>query len=341
MIYMTGDLFKSDAECLINTVNCEGYMGKGIAYQFKLKYPENNKQYVKACKDGSLRIGKLNWFVESEKTIVNFPTKNKWREKSLMEYIEVGLDELIRVLPELNVKSIAIPPLGCGNGGLLWSDVKILIENKLRIFEDEYVFYIYEPSTSYKQVAKKAPSISTSGLVLMDIKMNLNKFNSLRLQKAAFFTNIFLQEDYFKFDKYKFGPYAYSIVIVSKSIKEFQDFYNIKDTKQTYDMVYNLICSDKTNRSLEKIQPAVIKATQYVNQIEKDIILEGVSTVLFLVKNGEGLLMDEIIDKFQKWSDDKRKRFSEENIIFCIDYLHSTGIIEQNMLGQYALSTYI
>ena len=214
MIYRTGDLLKSDAECLINTVNCEGYMGKGIAYQFKLKYPENNKQYMKACKDGSFGIGKLNWYVEDGKTIINFPTKNKWREKSHMEYIEAGLDDLIRILPVLNVRSVAIPPLGCGNGGLLWTDVKDVINRKLSSFDKEYIFYIYEPSTSYKQIAKKAPNVSTSGLILMDIKMHLKKFNSLRLQKTAFFTNIFLQEEYFKFDKYKFGPYAYSIVIV-------------------------------------------------------------------------------------------------------------------------------
>lgn len=341
IIYRTGDLFKSDADCLINTVNCEGYMGKGIAYQFKLKYPENNKQYVKACKDGSLRIGKLNWCLEDGKIIINFPTKNKWREKSLMEYIEAGLDELIRVLPSLEVNSIAVPPLGCGNGGLIWKDVKILLENKLSFFDNHYTFYIYEPSTSYKQIAKKAPSVSTSGLILMEIKMHLEKFNSLRLQKAAFFTNIFLQEEYFKFDKYKFGPYAYSIVIISKSIKEFQDFYNIKDTKQTYDMVYKIICSEKTNKSLERIHPAVLKAAQYVNQIKQDIILEGVSTVLYLVKKEEGLVKDEIIDSFQKWSDDKKKRFSKDNIIFCIDYLESTGIIEQNMFGEYGLSTYV
>ena len=90
--YTTGDLLQSDAEALVNTVNCEGYMGKGIAYQFKLKFPNNNKDYVKACKNGTLRPGKLHVYKESEKIIINFPTKDKWREKSRMEYIEDGLD---------------------------------------------------------------------------------------------------------------------------------------------------------------------------------------------------------------------------------------------------------
>ena len=86
--YKTGDLLKNEAEALVNTVNCEGYMGKGIAYQFKLQFPDNNKDYIKACKNGKLQPGKLHFYKEHEKIIINFPTKNKWREKSKIEYIE-------------------------------------------------------------------------------------------------------------------------------------------------------------------------------------------------------------------------------------------------------------
>lgn len=92
--YVTGNLLKSDAEALVNTVNCEGYMGKGIAYQFKLQFPENNFNYIKACKSGYLRPGKLYCYREQGKTIINFPTKDKWREKSRLEYIDSGLGEL-------------------------------------------------------------------------------------------------------------------------------------------------------------------------------------------------------------------------------------------------------
>ena len=87
LTYTTGDLLKSDAKALVNTVNCEGYMGKGIAYQFKLQFPENNISYINACKNGNLKIGTLHYYKEKEKLIINFPTKNKWREKSRMEYI--------------------------------------------------------------------------------------------------------------------------------------------------------------------------------------------------------------------------------------------------------------
>ena len=125
--YRTGNMFESDADCLVNTVNCEGYMGKGIAYQFKMRFPENNKQYVKECRSGILKPGTLFVFKEEGKTIINFPTKEKWREKSKEEYIVSGMKELVRLLPGLGVKTIAIPPLGCGNDGLNWDRVKKII----------------------------------------------------------------------------------------------------------------------------------------------------------------------------------------------------------------------
>ena len=156
-IYRIGDMFKSEADCLINTVNCEGYMGKGIAYQFKILFPENYKDYIKACKTGHLRIGTLHYYKERGKVLINFPTKNKWRENSRIEYIEKGLNELVKLLPMLDVHTIAIPPLGCGNGGLEWSEVKGLIEKKLNVLSKKYTFILYEPSQYYSQVALSNP----------------------------------------------------------------------------------------------------------------------------------------------------------------------------------------
>ena len=99
-------------------------MGKGIAYQFKLAFPQNYNDYVKACKSGTLRIGTLHYYQENDKIIINFPTKDKWRANSKLEYIEAGLDKLIILIRKLGISSIAIPPLGSGNGGLRWADEK-------------------------------------------------------------------------------------------------------------------------------------------------------------------------------------------------------------------------
>jgi O-acetyl-ADP-ribose deacetylase (regulator of RNase III) len=338
--FTTGDILKSEADCLINTVNCEGYMGKGIAYQFKLRFPENNKDYVNSCNKGTLDIGKLHYFVEDGKTIINFPTKDKWREKSKIDYIKKGLDELVKLISNLNVRVIAMPPLGCGNGGLNWNDVKGLIEEKLDYIKEEYDFIIYEPSTTYKQVSIVAPQLSISSLVLMKIKMNSISFNSLRLQKTAFFTNFYLGEEYFKFDKYKFGPYAHSIDIISRSIREYQNFYNLKSTIDTYAMVYKVLCSDKTTKTLDKLQPAIGKAANYVNNIKNDKTLEGVSTVLYLMQKNNNNSSESIVKKFKDWSEDKANRFSTKEIEGYINYLEDTGIINKNIVGLYEVSSY-
>ena len=339
--FITGDMLKSDADCLINTVNCEGFMGKGIAYQFKLRFPENNKDYIKACKNGTLHVGTLHYFKEDNKTIINFPTKDKWREKSKIEYIIKGLDELILLLPKLDIRSIAIPPLGCSNGGLEWNDVKLLIAEKLKNIENDYDFIIFEPSLTYKQVSKVVPQLSTSSLVLMKIKMKTDIFTSIRLQKTAFFTNLFLGEAYFKFDKYKYGPYAHSIDMVARGIKEYQIYYNIKTTEETYDMAYKVLCSDKTTKVIEKINPAIDKATDYVNNIKKDKDLEGLATVLYLIQTGKENTPNNLIDNFKKWSDDKANRFSQEDICTYIKYLEDTDIIYTNIIGEYKISEYI
>ena len=338
--FTTGNLFDCGADCLINTVNCEGYMGKGVAYQFKLKFPENNKSYIKACRSGELTVGKLHHYTENGITIINFPTKDKWRKPSKIEYIENGMNSLVQLIPHLNVHKIAIPPLGCGNGGLNWNDVKKIITNKLLPIENNYEFIIFEPSSvSYKQVPAKASKISLSGLVLLDIRMNLERFNALRLQKTGYFVNLFMGEEYFKFDKWKYGPYSHAISLVARNIKEYQTHYGIDNSKDTFDHVYREICSDKVSRKFGQIHVATLKAAHYVNQISSDKHLEGVSTVLYLVQTGVPKNHEEIIHEFKAWSDDKSNRFSREDISNCISYLEDTGIISLDMYGKYQLTS--
>jgi O-acetyl-ADP-ribose deacetylase (regulator of RNase III) len=134
-------------------VNCVGIMGKGIALQFKQAYPDNFKAYEKACDHNEITTGKM--FVYSTgalfgvKYIINFPTKKHWKENSKINYIREGLDDLIQVIKKNDIKSIALPPLGCGNGGLNWNEVKPIIFEKLSKLPDLQVF-IYEPAGSPK-----------------------------------------------------------------------------------------------------------------------------------------------------------------------------------------------
>lgn len=331
--YVTGNLLESSAECLVNTVNCEGYMGKGIAYQFKLAFPENNEDYIKACKSKALRIGKVHHCYENGKIVVNFPTKDKWRAKSKIEYIEDGLCDLEKLIIKLGIKSIAIPPLGSGNGGLVWSDVKPIIEAKLFNISDKVEVIIYEPSKSYSAHPTVEPRISVSGLVLMQIKFNLNKFDKLRLQKTAYLTNIFANEEYFKFKRHKFGPYDNSIEIISKNINEYQKYHNTNSTEEAYRIAYNKLISNNTINKLEALLPYILKASNYVNAIDNNNELECLSTILFLLQEAQDLNEEQIICEFKNWSEDKAAKFSEQSIVNGIIRLNETGLIQKSIMG--------
>jgi len=146
-----GDLLHSDAETLVNPVNAVGVMGKGLALQFKRAFPDNFQRYKAACKRGEVVPGRVH-IVERDalcnpRYIINFPTKRHWREPSRLADIESGLEDLARAIRERSIRSIAVPPLGCGNGGLAWTDVLPRIERVLGDLGGIAVF-VYEPNTS-------------------------------------------------------------------------------------------------------------------------------------------------------------------------------------------------
>lgn len=146
--YTRGDLLQCNAEAIVNTINCVGVMGKGIALQFKQQYPNNFNAYQEACKANRVQIGKMFItavnFSPYPRFIINFPTKLHWRDPSKLEYIEQGLIDLVAQIRRLGIGSIAIPALGCANGGLEWSRVKPMIEEAFLLLRDVEV-YVYEP----------------------------------------------------------------------------------------------------------------------------------------------------------------------------------------------------
>jgi len=147
--YRTGDILEADAEALVNTVNCVGIMGRGIALQFKSAFPRNFKAYEAACRRGEVRPGRMFVFEREElgnpKYIINFPTKRHWRRKSRIEDIEAGLLALAGEIRRRKIRSVAIPPLGSGLGGLNWSDVRSRIETHLRDLDDVQIA-VFEPN---------------------------------------------------------------------------------------------------------------------------------------------------------------------------------------------------
>lgn len=339
--FITGDILKSDAYALVNTVNCEGYMGKGIAYQFKLAFPNNNKDYITACKDGSLTTGKLHYYTENDKLIVNFPTKNKWREKSDITYITSGLKELKKLIYELKIGSIAIPPLGCGNGGLNWDVVKKVILEQLGPCEEDLDIYIYEPSQYFKTVSTTAPKLNTSHLIIMSFKPFLKAFTKLTLQKGAFFMTVFAGEEYFKFKKHKYGPYSHSIDIIIKNIKEFQDFYNI-DTIKAFEMAKKTLVSKNVQNKLEHLLPYIKQSIEFINSFPSSKEIELISTICFIIKEKGLVSTEEIIKEINEWSEEKATKFSDQkDIDKAIDVLINKQIICKDLLGHFLLCNQI
>lgn len=157
--YTTGNLLEAKADALVNTVNTVGIMGKGIALMFREAFAGNFRAYAAACKRGEVQVGRMfvteRSAVLGPRWIINFPTKQDWRSKTRLQWVVDGLADLRRVINDNHIRSIAVPPLGCGNGGSDWADVKPLIEAALGDLDGVDV-QVFEPSRAYQNVAKRA-----------------------------------------------------------------------------------------------------------------------------------------------------------------------------------------
>jgi O-acetyl-ADP-ribose deacetylase (regulator of RNase III) len=157
--FTQGNLLEAKAEAIVNTVNTVGVMGKGIALMFKEAFPENFRLYKEACETKSVRIGRVfaterRDFLSGPRWIINFPTKEHWRAPSRLEWIREGLIDLRRFIEDHAIRSVALPPLGSGNGGLNWRDVRPVIVEALEVLQDVTVI-VYEPTKEYQNVSKR------------------------------------------------------------------------------------------------------------------------------------------------------------------------------------------
>jgi O-acetyl-ADP-ribose deacetylase (regulator of RNase III) len=221
--FTRGNVLEADAEALVNTVNTVGVMGKGIALMFKEVFPQNFKEYEAACKRQEVQIGRM-FVTEREnfigpKWIINFPTKQHWRGDSKIEWIEAGLQDLKRVIVEKGIRSIAIPPLGSGNGGLDWSDVRPRIEKALSSLNDIRVI-VYEPTSQYQNVSKRSgiEKLTPARALVAELVRRYwvlgIECTLLEVQKLAYFLERSVEKLGVKnpldlrFEADKYGPYA-------------------------------------------------------------------------------------------------------------------------------------
>jgi len=222
--FTEGNLLDAKTDALVNTVNTVGVMGKGIALMFKEAYPENLRAYVAACKKKEVKVGRVfvterqDW-VSGPKWIVNFPTKEHWRHPSKIEWIKEGLEDLKQFIVENDVRSIALPPLGSGNGGLAWADVRPLVEEALGDLPNVDVI-VYEPTSAYQNVAKRegvekltAARALAAELVrrysVLGFECTLLEIHKLVYLLQRQITKLGIESPFkLEFKANKFGPYA-------------------------------------------------------------------------------------------------------------------------------------
>ena len=233
MIYFkTGDILAEDVEALVNTVNCVGVMGRGIALQFKKRFPDNFRAYSLACARGEVQPGRMFVFDTRQLTnprhIINFPTKRHWRGNSRFEDIEAGLDDLLRSIRERGIRSIALPPLGSGLGGLDWPAVRRRIEEALGAIEDVRIV-VFEPSAvraADRTVrSRQVPKMTTGRAALVGLidryrKGLLDPFVTLlEVHKLMYFMQAAGEPLKLRFAKGLYGPYARNLRHVLHAIE--------------------------------------------------------------------------------------------------------------------------
>jgi O-acetyl-ADP-ribose deacetylase (regulator of RNase III) len=214
-----GNLLVADADALVNTVNTVGVAGKGIALQFRQAYPDNFRAYAKAAKRGEVVPGRM--FVRETgqlsrpRFIINFPTKRHWRGNSRIEDIRAGLQDLVSCIRKLEITSIAVPPLGCGNGGLRWSDVHELIVDALEPLEIEVLLYppTGAPAAEDMPVRSNKPRMSLGRAALLMLmkyyrESDWFRLSALEVQKLAYFLQESGEPLRLNFRRAKYGPYA-------------------------------------------------------------------------------------------------------------------------------------
>lgn len=329
--YKTGNLLDSEATALVNTVNTVGVMGKGIALQFKNMFPNNFKLYAEACKNKEVKVGKLlvteeEALLAGKKIIINFPTKTNWRLPSEYQYIESGLVELVKVIKEKNIKSIAIPPLGSGNGGLDWNRVKQILEKHLNGLDCE--IFIYEPTAAIQEALKKervklTPARAMLLSVLYELVRNGEFVSEFSSEKIAYFLQRFGAKETFKleFQPNFYGPYSGKVKHVLYYLNgSYIMGYSSKDKKPFEELGLIPDAEMEVNEFLDKPENATHKNTvektkSFLTGFYSPFGLELLSTIDFIVSEKKATTQEAITKELENWSDRKKTLFTNPKFI--------------------------
>ncbi len=346
MIHLTkGNIFDADVEALVNTINTVGIMGKGVALQFKKAFPDNFKSYKNACDKNDVRVGQMFVFqthtFNNPKYIINFPTKKHWRANSKMEYIAAGLDDLTRIIADLNIKSIAVPPLGSGLGGLNWTEVREKIFEKLGSLNGVDIF-VYQPSGA-PQPAKiidktLKPNMTFGRAAIIELMQRYKiplydyRLSLLEIHKLAYLlqeSGLNLRLD---FAKGSYGPYADNLRHVLNRI-EGHFILGVGDGKTSPDTPVDILpgIAEQASAFLEaysEVQTALTKVSNLIEGFETPYGMELLTSVHWISKyeNAKNDL-SEVLAKLYSWNERKRELMKRSHVEYALLQLEKQGWI--------------
>ena len=339
--YRVGDIlaFADDAEALVNTVNCVGVMGRGVALQFKRAFPENYRAYAAACARDEVQPGRVFVFDTEQFTnpryIINFPTKRHWRGKSRIEDIDSGLLDLAEAIRARGIRSIALPPLGSGLGGLDWADVRPRIDAALASIEDLRAI-VFEPgggpSDGRANRSTDVPTMTAGRaalVVLMDSYLRglLDPFVTLlEVHKLMYFMQCAGEPLRLRFVKGPYGPYAENLRHVLKAVEgHLVSGYSDGGDAPTrplgvipgaLDRAQGFIGAE-TKRRLDRVR-------KLVDGFESPFGLELLATVHWVACEEGARAPDEVVRQAYRWGP-RKQRFSRRQLGVARDVLASQG----------------
>lgn len=354
MIELTsGDILKDDSDAIVNTVNCVGIMGRGIALQFKNAWPENFKAYEAACKREEVQPGRMFVYEVGQLTtprfIINFPTKRHWRGKSRIEDIDSGLKALVSEVRARGIRSVAIPPLGSGLGGLEWSDVRPRIEAALRELPDVRV-RIYEPkgapASDVMQHTREVPKMTAGRAALVELICRYMRglldptITLLEVHKLMYFMQEAGEPLRLKYVKAPYGPYAENLRHVLLAI-EGHLVAGYADGGDAPDKPLTLVpgAVDDANAFLEanaSTRERFDRVGRLVEGFETPFGLELLATVHWVARQaGQALSPAEVVEQTYAWNDRKRQ-FTPRQIGIALKVLAQQGWITPVRAGEAA-----
>lgn len=341
LAFKTGNILAEDAEALVNTVNCVGIMGRGIALQFKNQFPENFTAYAGACKRQAVEPGKMFVFETGNLTypryIINFPTKRHWRGKSRLEDIDAGLKALAQEIRDRQITSIAIPPIGCGLGGLDWAQVRPRIEAALRPFENLKAI-IFEPGDVLDDArangSTEVPAMTAGRAALVCLMSRylqglLDPFITLlEVHKLMYFLQAAGEPLRLKYAKGLYGPYAENLRHVLKKVEGhlISGYADGGDAPNKQLSIVPCAQAEATAflQEEEATRKNIDRVTDLVEGFETPFGLELLSTVHWIATQEHAKTREDVVARTYAWNEHK-KQFTTRQIGLAVDVLTRKG----------------